>query len=75
MEKIEVIKEYWGIILFFLGLAFHALWTYFKVDDHGKRLEKIESDKQMSDSLISELRTEIKTMSGKLDILVDGFKK
>lgn len=37
----DTIKEYWGFILFLIGLAFHAVWVYFQVAEHKDKFKEI----------------------------------
>lgn len=71
----EIITEYWGFIFFLLGLIFHALWTYFRVDDYGKRIKKLEDEHSETVNSVSDLKDMIGRMEAKLDILVEGYSK
>ena len=39
MKTLSTIVEYWPIIIFFLGLSFHVIWTYFRVGSHDDKLK------------------------------------
>ncbi len=41
MTVIQTINQYWGIILFILGLGFHVLWTYWTVGNHTKQIKDL----------------------------------
>lgn len=74
MNALEVIKEYWSIVLFIMGLVYHILWTYFKVDNHAVRIKDLERRAKESDdkhSVFSEMFAEI---NAKLDLLVEGYQ-
>lgn len=47
MTFIDMITTYWSLIAFLLGLAFHVVWTYFKVGEHSNDIVTI--DKRLHD--------------------------
>lgn len=69
----QLITKYWGFVLFLLGLIFHAIWTYFQVSEHSKRLGKLEEEHSNTSSSVNELKDMVGRMEAKLDILVEGF--
>lgn len=71
----QIIEKYWGIILFLLGLIFHAIWTYFQVGEHSKRLDKLEVRADGSDENHSKFESMFSEINAKLDILLEGYKK
>lgn len=75
MNWLKVINEYWGIILFMAGLIFHALWTYFQVGGHSKRLDEIERKTNDFIKTISNVENRITSIDAKLDILLTGYHK
>lgn len=75
MNFTDFIKNFWGLSLFLIGLVYHAIWTYFQVSDHNKRLDKIESKNDDFSKDMADLKNEITSISSKLDILLSGFKK
>lgn len=38
----DIIREYWGFVLFILGLSFHAVWVYFQVGEHKNKFKEID---------------------------------
>lgn len=75
MNFLEIINKYWGIILFLAGAIFHALWTYFRVGEHGTRINKLEVDTDSHGKSIQKIESTLQGMDSKLDILVEGYKK
>ncbi len=76
MESLGVlIKEYWGFVLFLLGLIFHAVWTYFRVGEHDKRLAELEKERTSLGAEVSKLTAQVQKMDTKLDILLEGYNK
>ena len=74
MENLgAIISKYWGFILFLLGLCFHAIWTYFQVGEHSKRLEKLENRADNSDTNHSRFESLFSEINAKLDILLEGY--
>jgi len=74
MNAIESIKEYWAIILFVLGLAYHVLWTYFKVDNHQSRIKELEERAKESDINHARFDQMFAEINAKLDLLVEGYQ-
>ena len=75
MNFLEGINHYWGIILFFAGLIFHALWTYFKVGQHDTRIETLEGISNDNSDIVNGIRNQISAIDSKLDILLTGYHK
>lgn len=71
----SIITEYWGFITFLLGLCFHAIWTYFRVDNHEKRITKVEADLDIVNKAHSSITERLSSIEAKLDILVNNFKQ
>lgn len=82
----QFIKEYWGAIMFVIGIVFHAIWTYFRVgelekhlvsykEDTDKKIDAITKEKTILLEEISALKEEMASMNAKLDILVEGYKR
>ncbi len=57
---IEIINNYWGMILFIAGLAFHALWTYFQVGNHKERIVKLEGRADEGEKSMDEIKGDIR---------------
>lgn len=70
-----MITEYWGFVLFLLGLCFHAVWTYFRVGALEDKVKFLEVGKDSLDKVVSEIKAEIASINSKLDILLDNYKK
>jgi len=75
MNLEDLITKYWAFVLFIMGLVFHAIWTYFRVDEHGKRISKLEEEHAITANSVSELKEMISSINAKLDILVEGYSK
>jgi hypothetical protein len=75
MSIAELITKYWGIIMFFAGLVFHALWTYFKVDNHERRIKDMEKKQDDFAKLTASIENKISAIDAKLDILLEGYKR
>lgn len=75
MSVAEILKEYWGITMFLIGLVFHAVWTYFQVAEHNKRLDKLEQKQDDFSELTASIVNKISAIDAKLDILLEGYKK
>lgn len=75
MNWLDVINEYWGIVLFIAGLIFHAIWTYFQVGNHDKRITDIEQKTDAVTKTISNVEQKIASIDAKLDILLSGYHK
>lgn len=75
MNWIEVVNKYWGMILFIAGLIFHAIWTYFQVSNHDKRISEIETKTNDFTKTISSVEQKIASIDAKLDILLSGYNK
>lgn len=75
MTIAKVITEYWGFVMFLLGLSFHAIWTYFRVDNHEKRISKVEDDLEMINKTHTSIESRLSSIEAKLDILVNNFKQ
>lgn len=74
MENIgQIIEKYWGIILFLLGLCFHAIWTYIKVGEHESDIRELKDKSNENTTAINDIKSVLNSMESKLDILVDGF--
>lgn len=57
---IEIINNYWGMILFMLGIVFHSLWTYFQVGEHKIRLNKLENRADGAEKSMDEIKGDIR---------------
>lgn len=57
------------------GLIFHALWTYFQVGSHSKRISEIETKTNDFTKTISNVESKIASIDAKLDILLAGYHK
>jgi len=75
MKWFDVINEYWGMVLFIAGLIYHAVWTYFQVGSHAKRLSDIETKTDDFSKSISGIESKIASIDAKLDILLTGYHK
>lgn len=76
MDSLEqLVKEYWGFVLFLMGLIFHALWTYFRVGEIEKRLSEIEKERGTLSQEVSKLNQQVSNMDAKLDVLLEGYRK
>lgn len=75
MTFTEIIAKYWGFTLFILGLCFHAIWTYFRVDTLETKVKMLELGKENMDKMISDIKSEIASINSKLDILLDAYKR
>lgn len=75
MKWFEILNEYWGMALFIGGLIFHAIWTYFQVGNHAKRISDIETKTDKVTATISSVETKIASIDAKLDILLSGYHK
>ncbi len=75
MTWLQAINQYWGIILFMAGLIFHALWTYFKVGEHGDKISILEANEKTTNSVVTDIKEKISSIDAKLDILLDGYHK
>jgi hypothetical protein len=75
MNILFAIQNNWEILIFLVGIIYHAIWTYFKVGDHEGRIKKVEDNRQTLDSAINELKSSVQSINDKLDILVTGYKK
>lgn len=74
MTPTDLIKEYWGILMFLAGLVFHSIWVYIRVGDHGDRLKTLESRADSSDKTHAEYGNMFAEINAKLDILLEGYK-
>lgn len=75
MTTIEVIKEYWGIIMFVLGLVYHALWSYWKIGIHANRLDTLEQAQKNTDKASIDLQKLVENIDIKLSLLLDGYER
>lgn len=71
----DLLSKYWGMLSFIAVVIFYGLWAYFKVGDHEKRIGKLEDNKDAMTGTINTLNERLSGMDGKLDILVEGYKK
>lgn len=75
MKALDIINNYWTIIVSIASLVFWALWVYFTVKEHGGRIERLEQDTETNSNSIQSIEKKLEGMDGKLDILVEGYKK
>lgn len=71
----DILSKYWGALSFIAVVIFYGLWAYFKVDSHEKRISKLEDNKDTMTGTINTLNERLSGMDGKLDILVEGYKR
>ena len=75
MDILSSINQYWGIIIFLAGLIFHALWTYFKVGEHGVKIKSLEDGSTSTNVSVTDIKNQISSIDAKLDILLTGYHK
>lgn len=71
----EIIKSYWGFTAFLLGLVVHAIWIYYRVVDHDKKIEKMEVNIIQIEKERSSFREEMRTTMAQLTTSVDFIKQ
>lgn len=72
---LQSINNYWAVIVFVGSILSQAVWVYFKVTEHETRIEKLEHDTSVNTNSIQEIRQTLQNIDGKLDILVEGYKR
>lgn len=75
MQLQDYLIKYWEIVIFLALIAFYGLWAYFKVDNHEKRISKLEDGSDETKKTVSTMFEKIGAMDAKLDLLVEGYKK
>lgn len=69
-----ILTEYWGVTVFVLGMIFHALFMYFKIGNHEKRIEEIERKDDTTNRMVAEIKEHIASMNAKLEILLNNME-
>jgi hypothetical protein len=77
MSTTQTIIQYWPLILFFLGLAFHVVWTYFRVGshdekiiEHGTRIDNLEKN---TDGFREDMKVDIKGIKTSMEYVVKSI--
>ena len=61
-------EDYKYVLSFFGMVTIHAIWVYYTVTEHERRIKKLEDDTVPIRDLLHQMDT-------KLNILVDGYKQ
>lgn len=79
MTLLDGITQYWPIIGFVLGIAFHGIWAYFEIKDTKSRvviLEKAMHDMEVTqDSFQLSFAKDIIEIKTKLEFIIKSLNK